>query len=228
MNVFIYALCDPSTFEVRYIGKTINPYKRYYSHLSARSLNRRIQTHKTHWLKSLLRQSLLPIQQILEICDERNWEQKESEWIAFYKSIGCNLTNGTPGGYGWFKCSGKSRKGRKLSEEWRAKISKTLKGRKLPDEHRKNISKNHARKGKFGKDCPIFGSHHSDETKRKMSESQKLRDPKTRATWTSGGHHTEEAKLRIGRTEKITKANKKLEKFIKDNHLHLTKYSHLN
>jgi hypothetical protein len=30
---FIYALCDPRTLEVRYVGKADNPYKRYCRHL---------------------------------------------------------------------------------------------------------------------------------------------------------------------------------------------------
>jgi len=62
--------------------------------------------------QSLLKQSLLPVQQILEICDESNWEQKEIEWINFYKSIGSKLTNGTDGGTGWFECTHKSRRGK--------------------------------------------------------------------------------------------------------------------
>jgi len=51
MNMYIYALCDPITSEVRYIGKTSNPYRRYRQHLSARSLNSKKQTYKKCWLK---------------------------------------------------------------------------------------------------------------------------------------------------------------------------------
>lgn len=211
MNIYIYALCDPISFDVRYIGKTTDPHRRYRQHLSKRSLNRKKQTHKICWLKSLLNQSLLPVQQVLEICDETTWEQKESNWISFYKSIGSNLTNGTDGGYAGFKSTYKSRKGKKLSEECKIKISETLKGRKLSDNHKKNISKNHAMRGKLGKDCPNYGRIHSDETKRKMSESQKQRDPHTRKTWL-GGHHSDETKLRISISEKKTKANKKLKR----------------
>ena len=86
-----------------------------------------------------------------------------------------------------------------------------MKGRKLSEEHKKNISKNHGRRGKFGKDCPVYGRRATEETKRKMSESHKLRDPKTRVTWL-GGHHSEETKLKISMTEKKTKANNKLKK----------------
>lgn len=207
MKIFIYALCDPITFEVRYIGKTDNPYRRYCQHISKRHLNRKRkrQTYKICWIKSLIAKSLLPVQQILEICNEDNWEEKEKDWIKFYKQIGCNLTNGTDGGIVGFECSHKNRIGKKLSAEWKSKISKTLKGRKLSETHKQNISKNHARRGKLGKDCPIYGRQRSDETKRKMSESQKLRDPKTRKTWVNKHHHTDETKLKISRTEKNTK-----------------------
>jgi len=33
-TVYIYALCEPDTAEIKYIGKSINPKERYFNHIS--------------------------------------------------------------------------------------------------------------------------------------------------------------------------------------------------
>lgn len=84
----------------------------------------------------------------------------------------------------------KNRIGRKLSEEHKRKMSlaqkerykdekereKTslvMKGRKLSEKHRKNISERMKREWKEGKRKPLMlGKHHSEETRRKISQSQ--------------------------------------------------------
>lgn len=85
---------------------------------------------------------------------------------------------------------GKSKKGKKLSEETRKKISESLKGKKLSEEHRQKISKalqgkkrpyiSEIRKGmKFSKETrkriskAQIGKKMSIETRMKMSESHK-------------------------------------------------------
>jgi hypothetical protein len=73
---FIYALCDPRTLEVRYVGKADNPYKRYCRHLIDKE-----NTHKVTWIQSLLKEGLLPIRQILEECDMSVWADRERNWI---------------------------------------------------------------------------------------------------------------------------------------------------
>lgn len=50
LNVFIYALSDPRTNQIRYIGKANNPYNRYSNHYnSARDKN----THKRNWINRM-------------------------------------------------------------------------------------------------------------------------------------------------------------------------------
>lgn len=91
----IYALKDPRTDEVRYVGK-------------ARSLNARMrghkwdmrnstkQTPKVVWLQSL---SALPIIEVLEIVPaELDWMERERYWIAKYRAAGADLVNVTDGG----------------------------------------------------------------------------------------------------------------------------------
>ena len=49
-TTFIYALKDPRTNIIRYIGKANEPYKRYKKHLNkCRDKN----THKRNWINSL-------------------------------------------------------------------------------------------------------------------------------------------------------------------------------
>lgn len=92
----IYALCDPITGEVRYIGKTINQlHKRLSGHWRDKRKN-----YKTHWINSLKEQGLKPTIKLIEICEESNWEDRERYWIAFYRSINDRLTNWLEGGNG--------------------------------------------------------------------------------------------------------------------------------
>lgn len=63
-----------------------------------------------------------------------------------------------------------AKKGRVVSEETRRKLSEANKGRPLSEEHRKKLSE--AKKGKPSSKG-MLGKHHSDETRRKMSETLK-------------------------------------------------------
>ncbi|MBF0553237.1 MAG: GIY-YIG nuclease family protein [Nitrospirae bacterium] len=58
---FIYALVDPISIEMRYIGKSTNPHKRLSRHLIDKQ-----RTHKTSWIQSLRNKGLKPIYCILE------------------------------------------------------------------------------------------------------------------------------------------------------------------
>jgi len=71
--------------------------------------------------------------------------------------------------------------GKHHTEETKQKLSKVLKGRTFTEEHKKNISKNHADvsgsknpmygvhlKGELSH---MYGKHHSEETKRKLSKT---------------------------------------------------------
>lgn len=96
-TTFIYALKDPKTNEIRYIGKANNPYKRYQNHINkCRDKN----THKRNWINKLKDENLKPILEILEEVPVNNWSDYEKKYIKKYINEGCNLVNYTEGGDG--------------------------------------------------------------------------------------------------------------------------------
>lgn len=147
--IFIYALVDPKTWDVRYVGKTNNPSVRLRDHCKCRE-----QYHKDRWIRSLLAHRLKPGMVILSrIDDESDWQFWEKFWINIFKP---QLTNLAPGG------EGGGRLGAHLSAETKAKISASKMGRPIgpfSDETRRRMSL--ARMGK--------GHRHTDESKKKMS-----------------------------------------------------------
>ena len=91
-TVFIYVLKDPETGEVRYVGKSIQPKKRFRDHLCEKT-----KTHRVNWFKSLASRGLKPIMEIEDEAQE-NWEAIEAAYIQFFREQGCKLVNGTEGG----------------------------------------------------------------------------------------------------------------------------------
>lgn len=91
MIIYIYALQNPETKQIRYVGKTGNIKNRFNSHLSS---SQKLKTHLGSWIKSLINNNLIPEIIILEECDENNWEEREKYWISQYS----NLVNIQKGG----------------------------------------------------------------------------------------------------------------------------------
>lgn len=101
MNEFtyIYALYDPRGGNIRYIGKSDNPYNRLkYCHIRKQELN--ADTHKSRWIKQLISINLKPTLKIIEKVNKNDWCNKEKYWIKYYKNKGVKLTNETNGGEG--------------------------------------------------------------------------------------------------------------------------------
>ena len=90
-KTYIYALKDPITKKIRYIGKANNPVDRLYKHLADKKTN-----HRTCWIKSLKSRNLKPVLEILAIVDRIDWVFWEKHYISLYD----NLVNGTLGGDG--------------------------------------------------------------------------------------------------------------------------------
>lgn len=135
----IYALVDPLTEEMRYIGKSTRPHERLVNHCNDRS-----SCHRTHWIQSVVAEGQRPIIHVLEVVDDGNsWQDAERGWIAYGHSQGWPLTNGTDGGDGVVNLSPESREriraawvGRNHSPESRKKMSDANLGRTHTEEYK--------------------------------------------------------------------------------------------
>jgi hypothetical protein len=93
---YIYALLDPSTNQIKYVGQTNDIDRRFNDHLSS-SLNKNSEsydTYKARWIRKLLSLDIKPIIKIIEECE--NLEQsnlKEKYHIERLTNDGCKLTN---------------------------------------------------------------------------------------------------------------------------------------
>lgn len=160
-GVYIYALVDPRTNAIRYIGKSVRPRQRRSNHLQERPT-----CHRTRWLASLRREGLQPVMLILQrLRDGDDWQSVERDWIAYGRAQGWPLTNSTDGGDGVPNLPPESRErirqasiGRNPSEETRRLIGIKSRGRKHSDDHKSRMSS-------------LFkGRHFSDETRQRISE----------------------------------------------------------
>ena len=141
-TTFIYALCDPHTNEVRYVGKSDNPFLRLLNHCS--EANRHTKSHCKAWIRGLLNKGKKPFLQILLEVSKSDWKYWEREMISLFWG---NLVNGTFGGDGVDATPEVRQKlrdshKRLMTPERREQISKSLMGKKQsPETILKRISK---------------------------------------------------------------------------------------
>jgi hypothetical protein len=145
----IYALADPETRAIRYVGQTRHSVEaRMNGHLAGARGPK--PTRCGVWLRTLPTEPLvitLEDQIPLETLDDR-----ERYWIDVMKNRGCDLTNSTPGGSGWSpeagRLGGLALTGVPKSPEHREALAESQRGRTrvVSAETRAKISA--ARKGK--------------------------------------------------------------------------------
>src|SRR3972149_6624196 len=105
MATIIYGLDDPSTQELRYIGKTRQSLRRrLQGHLRAKEI-----CHRTSWINYLKTRDLKPGIFEIESVSEDDADNAEKFWISYFKFIGANLTNNTEGGGGMTNPSAETR-----------------------------------------------------------------------------------------------------------------------
>lgn len=93
----IYCLKCPFTNEIKYIGKTYNALnKRRYEHIRV-ARKGLPKGAKSDWLMELSAINLKPIIELIEICDQNNWREREIYWCGVHNPI---LNKKKPGGGG--------------------------------------------------------------------------------------------------------------------------------
>jgi len=188
MKTFIYALIDPITEEVRYIGKSNNPKKRFSGHVVDKN-----KTYKTMWIRSLKKQNLSPILEIIDSVSFFEWEFWEQHYISLYRSWGFRLTNLSNGGFGGING--------KRSDETKMKMRNAQLGKRHSFETKEKLRQIN------------LGNLHSEETKEKNRQSNLGRKQSPAAiTKTAaanrGRKNTEECKQRISKKLKGRKVPK--------------------
>lgn len=198
----IYALVDPRTEAIRYVGWAFNPQKRLADHVAKA---RKADTHKDRWLRQLAAGGAVPVLQVLETgCG--NWAEAECRHIAAARAAGADLTNSTAGGEGivGYRFSAETRermaaakRGRKLAPDHVAKVVAAHLGRVRPPEVRAAISA--AKMGhvvsvetRAKLSAAALGFRHTDETRAKIGAAGR------------GRVHSEQAKAMM-RAAKIGK-----------------------
>lgn len=89
-DFYIYALCDPDTKRVRYIGQSANPEKRFVTHaqVSGSKVMR-------NWVGKLKSEGKKPSLVVLESVSESDKLKRERWWIEHYIERGEVLLNST-------------------------------------------------------------------------------------------------------------------------------------
>lgn len=144
----IYGLVDPTTGQLRYIGRSSSGLERPRRHAA---LSGREDTHKARWIRECLDLGLRPKIILLQAFEEPDiLNQAEIHWIAYFRAMGCPLTNLTDGGGG---CSGYRQSeshiqkraalhvGSRRSPEARARMSTAAKNRPVHPNAYKALSR---------------------------------------------------------------------------------------
>jgi hypothetical protein len=169
----IYVLTDPRESSVIkcYVGKSIEPKRRFKNHLIAKG-----DTKRDRWIKSLQRQNLLPLLLILEECaseHRKDWEQPERNWISKYRADArYDVLNHTGGGEGISD----------IDDETRGRMSEAAKKRYI--NHRAIYDASYASEERNSKiSASLTGKKH--EWNKDLPQNQ------------PGWKHTKEAKIAI-------------------------------
>lgn len=94
MKSGIYALRDPDTDQIRYIGRSKNVYARYQGHLCRCKVT---NFPSSIWIAGLLKENKKPVLELLE--EHGNPIEIEEQWISWGRNQGFELLNVGCGGY---------------------------------------------------------------------------------------------------------------------------------
>ncbi len=180
----IYALVDPVSLEIRYIGKSSSGLTRPKGHLRESTLKDHLHTHKNRWIQGLTAAARTYEIEVLEYPSEQELDEAEKKWIRVGRAEGWPLTNVTDGGDGQsrgYAPSLEARKnmraaqlGRRHSAEALANMSRVQRGHVVTADTRKKLADwNRGRKASPEMLQKMRGRIASDATRAKMSASAK-------------------------------------------------------
>ncbi len=223
-TTFIYILIDPTTNQVRYVGKSNNVNKRLEGHLLDTK-----KTYKANWIKSLKAKDLKPILETIDEVLKEDWKFWEQHYICLYKSWGFNLTNATAGGEGMLNCSNEVREkmrlaklgkygslsnkfGKAVDEEGKKKMSKFRKNKTYEEIHG---SKEAANLVRLNQSKTRRGKPKSEEHKQKMKQCSIDNDlwfKKGQTPWNKGIQYSDERKASMSIITKALMTEERKEK----------------
>jgi hypothetical protein len=196
----IYALVDPRTEEVRYVGKTYkgieNRKNQHVTHARYGYVG-----HKYAWIRILIDLGLEPLVIALEEnVSIEDTKDREQHWVSYARKNGWPLTNMTSGGEG----------APKISSDTAKNISNALKGRSFSDSHKAALKEARA------KYPPM-----SQETKDKISAANrgKPMHPNVQKVFPKywvGKKHSEEHKKKVAASKTGLTLNKETRNKIRD------------
>lgn len=143
-TTFIYALCEPGSRKIRYIGKADCPELRLKEHLRT---SLKLKTYLGNWLRRVVKSGKIPNLITLKKVSERSWKTEECRYIAAARMLKIALVNATDGG-----------EGVTMTSETRKKISAANKGRSHSAAHRLAIrAAKLGKRGRTGSAHNLFG-----------------------------------------------------------------------
>lgn len=176
----IYVLIDPTSKEIRYVGKTVKTLKnRLYGHIT-QSKDGKSDTYRDRWIRGLSAQGLRPEIREIEVCGA-DWANRERFWIAHFRDAGARLTNHTDGGEGALGFRFTEERRKQCSERLRAELSdpevkaariESLIKNATSPEFRKRRSRDHS---EWLMAHPEFRAKSSEGMRRQMANPERRR-----------------------------------------------------
>lgn len=191
----VYYLVDPETQQVRYVGISVDPVRRYSGHVKTKATG-----HSANWIRSLTLRGLLPVLRIAAwVQDTEEAKRVEIALIARHQNL-TNMSSGGEGGSGvWFSNERRTAHSARMRERYkspearakhgevtragwnksgaRERASAASKGRKHSAESREkirrlNLGKKHSPESYAAGALKRTGRKLSLETRAKMSASR--------------------------------------------------------
>ncbi len=165
-TITLYALVDPRTSDIHYVGQSRRPQERYWAHLA--DVRKGIATERVRWMRTLSEFGLKPRLEVLDVTEDQSIaDGRERMLIANGPDFGWPLTNILKGGEATWQEIGATRRGKPgqiPTAEHRAKIARSNMGHPVSEETKAKL-----RAASLSQTPPWLGRHLSAEHKAKIA-----------------------------------------------------------